>query len=378
MSSGQTTILVGATVPETVRHFVIDQARFLASNGFDVHVACSDVSEFIECESEQLHFHAVFMEREARPGRDVLSLVAWLQLIRLIKPDILMSGTPKAGFLAILGSWMYRTPVRIYLLRGLRLEGLSGRARQLNRIMEKIACRLATDVVCVSESLARQVAELGISHPDRTIVLGNGGSNGVDVNYFRPPTPGEREAARTSFSIPANALVIGFAGRLTADKGLPQLVEAFRSLDTEGAWLIIAGDLDAARPLDPETLSMLDSSRCLLLGHVSDIRSFFWALDVFCLPSLREGMPNVNLEAAATGLPVITTDATGCADSVLDGVTGYVCAKGSSASILEALTRLSNVHTRNSLGQSGRRWITQSFSNEIVWFNLLAFLRGSA
>ncbi len=377
MSLRNLTILLGATTPETIRHFVADQAVFLSQHGFDVHVVCSDVSEFRRSESASLHYHSLEMQREPSLSRDLTALMAWIRLLRRVRPDIVMSGTPKSGLLALLAARIVQTPRRIYLLRGLRLEGLVGRSRFISVWTEKITCRSATDVLCVSSSLARRVVALGLTETTKVTVLGMGGSNGVDTSCFRPPTNHERENARRSWGIRPGALAFGFAGRLTADKGIPELVGAFEkySVDCASALLVVAGDLDAVRPLDSNTLDALNSSRYLRLGHVSDMRALYWALDVFCLPSIREGMPNVNLEAAACGLPVITTDATGCQDSVLDGVTGCICNAGSSASIHDAFLRLSDHNTRQLYGEAGRAWVTANFSHQIVWGNLLAFLR---
>lgn len=377
MSTKNPTILFGATTPETIRHFVADQAAFLSQHGFDVHVVCSDVTEFSRQESATLHYHSVDMQREPSLSRDLNALVAWIRLLRRVRPDVVMSGTPKSGLLALLAARIVQTPRRIYLMRGLRLEGLAGRSRVISLWTEKLTCRSATEVLCVSASLARRVAALGLTDNIDVTVLGMGGSNGVDTNHFRPPTNHERENARSRWGIRPGILAFGFAGRLTADKGILGLVDAFEeySLDSASALLVLAGDLDAARPLDQNTLDALNSTRYLRLGHITDMRALYWALDVFCLPSIREGMPNVNLEAAACGLPVITTDATGCQDSVLDGVTGCMCPAGSSGSIYDAFVRLADHEIRQAYGEAGRVWVTENFSHQTVWGNLLAFLR---
>jgi glycosyltransferase involved in cell wall biosynthesis len=380
MTTRHQRILIGATVPETVRFFVTGQAQFLAEHGFDVHVACSDNSEFTEFESARLHYHQISMARGPSFRNDLAALVDWVRLIRRIKPDVVMSGTPKAGLLATIAARVSRTPRIIYLLRGLRMEGLTGNPRRLSMFMEWLSCRAATEVICVSKSLAQRVVALGIASADRTSVLGKGASNGINVDFFRPPTLTEREAARRKWGIPTDAVAYGFAGRMTSDKGIPQLAAAFGRLapDSANTWLLVAGELDAVRPLGPTTLAELNLPRCLLLGQISDIRSFYWALDAFCLPSLREGMPNVNLEAAATGLPVITTDATGCRDSIIDGTTGCMSIAGDATSLYEAFMQLSDSTTRSAYGLAGREWVSQHFRNEIVWGNLLAFLRSSA
>jgi len=106
------------------------------------------------------------------------------------------------------------------------------------------------------------------------------------------------------------------------------------------------------------------------------MNQFYWSLDIFCLPSLREGMPNVNLEAAACGLPVVSTNATGCRDSVVDGVTGLLAKPSDPEELLVALSRLLNNRSlRNAMGIESRTWVVQHFDEREVRYALNIWLR---
>jgi glycosyltransferase involved in cell wall biosynthesis len=364
----------------TAQSFLKDQMQYFAGHGWSVHLATSPgqdydrlVSDFDSWDSITLH--PVSMTRNPHPLRDFASLASWLALTHRVSPDVVMTGTPKAGLLGMLAARVLGVPHRVYLARGLRLEGLRGVSRVISKAAEQVTCFAASGVVCVSPSLRDAFLANRLAPPTKVSVLGHGSSNGVDTERFRPPSPTERDEARRTLGLRPEQQVVGFAGRLTEDKGVHELIAAFR--DLAGGWpnavLAIAGEQDEASPVSvaPES----EDARILMLGAVSDMTNFYRALDVFCLPSRREGFPNVSLEAAATGLPVVTTDATGCRDSVLDGITGRVVPTGDAGALSRALHALLDAPAvRESMGRSARRWSVENFDQELVWRNTLAYI----
>jgi len=166
-----------------------------------------------------------------------------------------------------------------------------------------------------------------------------------------------------------DALVVGFAGRLNRDKGLGWLKEAMEDLVTQvpEAELWVAGGIDGDSG-SSTALTEPQQPWCHILGHVDRMPDFYKAIDVFCLPSLREGFPNVNLEAAATSIPVVTTDATGCIDSVADGESGLVVPKRDASALAMALaTLLTDPALRRRMGTAGRRRVLAAWRSESVW-----------
>jgi glycosyltransferase involved in cell wall biosynthesis len=380
-------VLFGATEFVTVRAFILGQAKFLRTAGIETHVFCNKGTDPSKAEvisdkeylsEHSLQLHQVRMSREMRPFRDLHSLGSILKLIHKIRPDVLLVGTPKAGLLGIIAGAISGVPARIYVVRGLRLEGLSGFAYRVSLAAERVACRLSTGVVCVSTSLLEELVMRGITTPDKAIVLGSGSSNGIDTNHFRPPTIEERALARSNVRIPINAKVIGFAGRLTLDKGIQDLIRAVSSITASSPEfrLVIAGTPDAVRPLPPAIRDQFKDEWCISLGEIPDMRAFYWTLDAFCLPSYREGMPNVNLEAAACGLPVITTNATGCRDSVINGETGIIVAKESPDQLAEAIeSLLAMPMLAADMGAEGRRRVIREYEQIQVWNYVLALIK---
>ena len=272
-------------------------------------------------------------ERDLARRRFAIFLEMW-RLLRRIKPVICNSGTPKAGLLVGLAAWLNRVPCRIYTLRGLRLETAKGIKRMILTITEKMACFSAHRVVCVSASLRERAIALGLVARSKTVLLGAGSSNGVDPSRFEP-TPQRRlrwrRALRVDLGIRPDQPVIGFAGRLTRDKGLPELVAAFQSVrqDLPEAVLLLVGDYEEGDPVPEEMRNAIESETGIhRVGFTSQIELYYLVMDIFVLPTHREGFPNTVLEAQAAGLPVVTTVATGAVDAIEDGVTGLLTPVG--------------------------------------------------
>ncbi|MGD0158625.1 MAG: glycosyltransferase family 4 protein [Terracidiphilus sp.] len=306
------------------------------------------------------------MRRSIAPLADLLALFRlWWFLGR--RPDLVEFSTPKAGMLGIVAARLRGVPRRVYLLRGLKLEGTSGLKRRILWAAERVACACAHMVLCNSASLRQQAFALGLAPARKLIVLGEGSTIGVDVEHF---SPGPCDV-RSRFAIPADAPVIGFAGRLTRDKGLPELIEAFDRilLAAPRAFLLLVGWFDAAEDaLDAGLRSrILSHPRIRCTGFVSDTAPYYRAMDVMVLPTWREGFPNAVLEASATGVPVVTTESTGARDAVVPEVTGLLIPPGYPEAIYESVMKLlRDPERRLRMGRAARAWVVEHYSEERV------------
>ena len=206
------------------------QIGFLRQRGFDVYVACSPGPEVaMGSEFEGAPLLAIPMRREIAPLRDFISLWRVWRLIQQLKPDLVNVSTPKAGLLGGVAAWLARVPCRIYVMRGLRVEGATGFHRIILFATEWLACHTAQRVFCVSASLMHRAVELGVVEAERCAVLGPGSSNGVDLGALASSRANLARAAelRRQWGAPPQAPVIGFIGRCTADKGIAELIAAY-------------------------------------------------------------------------------------------------------------------------------------------------------
>jgi glycosyltransferase involved in cell wall biosynthesis len=181
---------------------------------------------------------------------------------------------------------------------------------------------------------------------------------------------------RDELGLIADVPVVGFVGRLTEDKGLRVLADARRVLE-EGRvdyQLLIVGGVDDSN--GPSHLMALSAHgrKPVITGHVGDPSIYYKLMDVFCLPTYREGFPNVVLEAGASSLPTVTTTATGAIDSVIDGSTGLVVEIGDSNATARALKELIEDKTlREHMGNNAVEYVSAEYSRNHVWALLADF-----
>ena len=367
MRDQQPHILVGVTSPQTCL-VLRGRVRALRNAGFKVSLVSSP-GELLEeiARTEQVDAFAISMERGISPVRDIGALIRIWRLLRLVKPDIVEFSTPKAGLLGSIAARLCGIPVRIYLLRGLKLETSRGFRRLLLLWAERVASASAHLVVCNSRSLRRQARAMRIAPTSKLVLLGGGSSNGVDITRFAPGP----SMIRQMYGIPYTAPVIGFSGRLTADKGLPELMEAFAMIQrvVPDAYLLLVGWFDAAEDaLERAVRARIEGHpRIVCTGLVEDTVAYYRAMDLMVLPSWREGFPNAVLEAAATGVPVIGTDCTGSCDAVIPDVTGMLVPPGSPNAICEAvLNLLRNPDRCRRMALAARAWVAKNYDDRVV------------
>lgn len=325
---------------------------------------------------------AVPMRRRPAPFHDMMSLCKLAASLRRARPDIVIAGTPKAGLLAMIASTALRVPTRVYLMRGLPLTTMSGPSRLIARAMEQLACRLAHRVHCVSNSLMRYAASQRIAPPAKMTVIHAGSSNGVDALGTYDPRrygPACRSALRAELGLPGDAAVVGFVGRLARDKGVADLHEAWRLIRSANprARLLAIGPEEANDPRTRDAIGRLRAdSRVHLLTDMREAAPYYLLMDVLVHPSHREGFPNVVLEASAMEVPVVTTDAIGCIDSVEDRVTGMIVPSCSPAAIAKAVNEyLLDASLRRRHGEAGRRRALRDFRPEAIWQAMEASVR---
>jgi len=324
-------------------------------------------------EREGVRVVGVPMEREISPAADGVSLARLGATLRKLRPDIVNASTSKAGLLGMIAAKTLGVPARVYLLRGLRLETERGAKRKILGLAERVAVSCAHEVVCVSESLRRRFVEGGYAPASRCRVLGAGSSNGVEVERFAATDHRRAEAMRLrdELGIPRDAPVIGFIGRPVEDKGIRELLAAFRVVQTtfRAARLVLVGAGFANDHVDPDIETSLRATpNVVLVGRVEEPAPYYAMMDVLAFPSHREGFPNAPLEAAAASVPTVGSRATGVIDAVLDGETGILVDVGDEHGLATALHRyLEDPALRERHGTAARDRVARDFAREAVW-----------
>lgn len=365
--SSPATIVVGVTHPQTCL-VLTGRLRRFREMGFRA-ILVSSPGALLDAAAAAAGAEAipVPMRRRIAPLADLVSLLRLWRLLRRLKPDLVEFSTPKAGLLGCVAAALCGVRCRVYLLRGLRLETTRGIKRGILWLAERAAAACAHRVLCNSESLREKAMAMRLAPARKLHLLGAGSSGGVDLNRFAPGPA----AMRKRVGLAPDDLVLGFVGRLTHDKGVPELIEAFdRIVGVEPkARLLVVGWFDDSEDcLSPQLRVRIECHpKIRFTGYVPDAAEYYRAMDVFVLPTWREGFPNVVLEAQASGIPVITTYSTGSRDSVIPDVTGLLVPPGHPEAIAHAATRLlRDPERRLRMGRAGRAWVLENYASDRV------------
>jgi glycosyltransferase involved in cell wall biosynthesis len=345
-------------------------------HGFDVY-ALSSPGERLDdfASSNGVHAVSIPMRRGISPLHDVVAVVRIWRHLRRVRPLIVHAATPKGGLLGMIGARMAGVPVCIYHVLGLRYVTTHGLKRSVLRWTEKASCRLADHVLCVSISLREEMIADGLGPASETeieVLLG-GSVNGVDADVEFDPVraAGFRGTVRLDQGIPDDDLVVGFIGRIVRDKGMVELARAWTVLRDRhpDLRLMVVGPFEAEDPVPSDVAELFRRDpRVHLTGEVYDTAPMFAAMDVFALPTYREGLPTVLLEAAAMELPVVATRTAGCVDAVQDGVTGTLVPPRDAMALADAIQQyLQDPALRRRHGAAGRARVLREFRREAIW-----------
>ena len=222
------------------------------------------------------------------------------------------------------------------------------------------AIRFCDRVIAVSEATARFLKEKRGVPADKINVI----PYGVDLQKYRN---GDNTAIRKKLQLRESDQVVGVVGRLHPQKGHKYLIEAAEKIVTEtpDVKFVFAGDGDLRFELEQRIRSKKLEKNFIILGYRDDIPEVMRAFDIFALPSLYEGLPNVVLEAMACAKPVVATAVDGTVEAVVEGNTGYLVQPNDIEALRSAILRLlQDDGLAKKMGQRGRERVEENFSLE--------------
>ncbi len=376
----KTRLLRITTVPISLHLLLKGQFRFMSEQGFEVYTMSAAGKEVPEVVKEGVEHIEIPLTRKITPIQDLLCLWKMMRIIRSMRPHIVHTHTPKAGLIGMLAAWLCSVPVRMHTVAGLPLVEATGLKRFILVLTEKITYFCATGVYPNSVGLKDYMTQvLGVRN-DKLKIIGKGSSNGIDTNRFKRSEDMEQQAneLRSRYGIKPGDVVFSFVGRIVKDKGIGELVHAFKRLPelTGGAkvYLLLIGPFEQELdPLHEDDYKFLhDSKNVILAGFQSDVRPWIMASDVFVFPSYREGFPNVVMQSCCLNVPCIVSNINGCNEIIQHGQTGIIVPVKNAEAVYQAMvTLMENAPLRQSYSQAARNYIVANFDQQFVWNELL-------
>lgn len=358
-------IMFGATVSASERSFHSAQFGGLLAAGWEVHSFSSGDHDSERWAAELgITHHSIEIARMPRPLADLRSFLRLLRLYASVRPSTTVLGTPKASLLGLCASFLVGVPRRIYVVHGLRYEGYRGFRRTVFKSLEKVSNLLATESVVVSPSVRSELLKMGLD-PRKIRLVGSGSVKGVDASRFKVATPASRESAREALGLSRSGLVLAFVGRLSYDKGVLEVLETVRLLrDMNPQWSgLLVGPMEGDDRLRLAVEEAIAEGSLSAVGQLDSPEVAFAASNVIILPSRREGLGQVLIEAAMAGLPSVASRVTGCVDAVSEGLTGELVDSWDPRDWAVAVTRVAEI---TGLEGERRKWAIDNFDSSAV------------
>lgn len=357
------------TVYVTYKCFLKQLSQYLYESGeYDISLICNNEEDVLNDIPSFVHYHPVDMKR----GVSLSAFGAIKKIGEILECeqfDIVQYSTPNAAFYTSIAAKKKKVPIRLYCQWGIRYMGFDGWRRSVFKYLEKKICNNSTFIEVESHNIRNFSLDEKLYTPDRSCVIWNGSASGVDLNKFNiSKKKCWREKIRTKYSISDKEIVYAFAGRLTVDKGVNELLSAFLNIEKyySNVKLLMLGGMDNQESLLPKLMDQAKSSANIIFtGNVPNVEEYYAASDVFVAPSYREGFGLVVVEAEAMGLPAIVSNVPGQVDAIKENETGLICVVKDSKSLENAMKKLiEDVELRIDLGKEAARYVEGNYEQK--------------
>lgn len=373
MRSSNKKIIRAVTVPGSLG-FCRDIMIKMREKGYEMIAVSSPGEQLDELrDKDGFATYAVPMARHISLFGDIKSLFRMIKVFRKERPQMVHSLTPKAGLICMMAAWLTRVPVRVHMFTGLVWPTSKGLKRKILMATDWLTCACATHVLPEGQGVMNDLKNGHITKKPMK-VLGYGNVRGIDLERFDP------ERFPHPSSLTPHPFTFVFVGRITGDKGINELVEAFVKLNEKHSdtRLVLVGRYESELdPLKPETFQKIDSCKAIdACGPKfgDDLLLEYLKSDCFIMPSYREGFPNTVIEAGAMGLPSIVTDINGSREIIVDGENGLIVPPQTVQPLYDAMERMMNdKELREKMHQNARPMIASRFEKNFVQGCLMEF-----
>lgn len=369
------------TLATTAAFFFDGQFRYLVDNGYEIHIVASPANIDNFCEYNHIVYYPIDVVRRIDPIADIKTIYSLVKLIKQHKYDAVFGHTPKGAMVAMIASKIAGIKIRVYYRHGLIYTTATGIKRKLFKFIEQFTSSLATNIVNVSPSLSQLAVQDCLNKEKKQVVIGYGTCGGIDaINRFNPELLSSEQVqnVRNKYNISESDFVIGFCGRICKEKGIRELIDAFRiSRNNNPSKLLIVGAYDTRDILPEEYKRIIDTdSDIIYTGRIEQqlLPLYYSMMDLFVFPSYREGFGMCVIEASAMEVPALVSRSHGCIDSIQEHITGeYISLDPEN--IANSIAVMQGDNNRKNYGINGRRVVLERFDHSVMWKQVLQFYR---
>lgn len=362
------------TVPITIKSFLLGLTKYLIEHhGYEVTFMCSDDEQLRKMCNKRLHFIPITMKRGV--GFDGIAVIKKMtQIFKEQQFDIVQYSTPNAALYASIAAARAGVKCCLYCQWGIRYMSFTGLSRFIFKTIEKLICHKSTVIEVESFSLLKFGIDEKLYKSENASVIWNGSACGVDFTKFDYTKRAKlRTEIRKEFGIAEDEVVFGYAGRITRDKGINELVEAFAGIKKpQKAKLLLIGDYDNAGTMRKDIIDVIEQGGNIKhIGYTRNVERYYATMDVLCSLSYREGFGLVVIEAGAIGTPGIVSNVPGQVDTIIDGKTGILVEVKNVESIRKAMDNfVESPSLAKEMGENARQHVSECYNDQILFKKL--------
>jgi len=364
-----------STVAYYVTNHIKPIAEHLRDKGIKVVLICSYGPEIHQINlGSGLSYEEIEIARQVDPKKDIITLFKLIRAFKKHKFDIVHSTTPKGGLLSCVAAFLVGVPVRLHTWTGQPWVTLRGPKKLVTMFADILIGLLCTKCYADSPSQRDFLIQKKIIRSKNIKVIHKGSLSGVDIEKFQPQilNSSDKDILKKEIGLSKKSKIITFIGRINKDKGIIELISAFKKTLEKGydIDLLLIGPLDQ----DSEGYGFVnlkeyikDCSRIHYVGYQKQPEDYLAISDIFCLPSYREGFGTTVIEAAAMGIPSVGTKINGLVDAIVDGETGILVELKSVEGLVSAFRRLlDNPKDIENMGKKARLRCVENFDRKVI------------
>lgn len=341
------------------------------SKKYKVFICCNDVYKLKKKIPSNVSLININFKRGISLLSDINAFFVTLFFFLKKRPDLTISFTPKIGLMVALSSYFVRIPNRIHWFTGQIWANKKNFTRMIYKSLDKIIFSLSHNVLIDGISQKNFLIKENVIKRNKSTVFHKGSVGGVNIKKFKYDRKKEIKL-RARYSISKNTFVFLYLGRINNDKGIKELINAFKQIENNyDILLIFVGSVE-----DKELINLFKNEKKILyFNFTSKPEDWFSVSDILCLPSHREGFGTVIIEAASCGIPSLCSNIYGLRDALIPNKTGFFHKVGNINDIKKKMVHIiKNKKLVKNYGLSARKKVLKDFEQSLITEKLLKFI----